>query len=299
MTPVTLTIGIFDSGIGGLAIAHEIKRQLPNSPIVYFADSAYNPYGELSESQLITRCISVVTTLIEEGCELIVVACNTATVNCIKILRERFAVQFVGVEPGLKPAVAAAEKPLISVMATSRTINSVHYQNVKTGFLSHSNIQDIPCIGLADYVESLNGTAYFDATILAPFVSKIITHNASFVVLGCTHYSLIKREIVSAFATRQFSTELIDTSVAVATQVHRLIIGDANNSSLPNCLSDVAQPSIMCKEDANLRAQDVFITSGELSKFEQQLLLWWPARDDNNRHCVRVICHPKSRNINQ
>lgn len=271
MSSETITIGVFDSGIGGLSIASEIKRLLPDSPIVYFADSAYNPYGELPESQLITRCIRVVTTLIEKGCELIVVACNTATVNCIKVLRERFSVSFVGVEPGLKPAVEAATTPKISVMATARTINSKHYQNVKTGFQSYSTIEDIPCIGLADYVESLNSASKFDSTILAPYVSKIIAQNTAYLVLGCTHYSLIKNEIVTALAKHHASVTIIDTSVAVAKQVRRLVTAESSGSS-------DAMLSVGAVKKAK-SIDDTFITSGELSRFEQQLGHWWSTPD--------------------
>ncbi|MDC2888502.1 hypothetical protein [Psychrosphaera algicola] len=156
-------------------------------------------------------------------------------------------------------------------MATARTINSKHYQNVKTGFQSYSTIEDIPCIGLADYVESLNSASKFDSTILAPYVSKIIAQNTAYLVLGCTHYSLIKNEIVTALAKHHASVTIIDTSVAVAKQVGRLVTAESSGSS-----------DSMLSVGAVKKAKgidDTFITSGELSRFEQQLGHWWSTPD--------------------
>src|SRR5438094_818658 len=98
------TVGVFDSGVGGLTVVAALHRLLPSLPIRYIADTAYFPYGERSPAEVEARAVALAEQLVDEGCALLVVACNTASSAALERLRERFVVPIVGMEPPLKPA---------------------------------------------------------------------------------------------------------------------------------------------------------------------------------------------------
>lgn len=254
-------IGVFDSGIGGLSIAAEIKHQLPDIPMVYLADSAHNPYGEMSVERLTARCFEITRQLISLGCRLIVVACNTATVNCIDALRQEFDVPFVGVEPGIKPALALSSVGSISVLATTKTLQSSHYCAAKLSYAPQSVINDVACSGLADDIERvadfdnrLDGQIKLTPSIIAPIVSRVVAHGADVVVLGCTHYGLVKSQLISLFNQYNYSPMIVDTASAVAKQVKRLTpIVDAPHEVI----------------------EDLFLTTGSIDLFKSQMRLFW------------------------
>ena len=115
-------IGVFDSGIGGLSVARHICARLPNEHLIYFADSANNPYGDKPESFIIGRSFRITEFLLSKGVKALVVACNTATASAIHLLRDHFKdLPIVGVEPGLKPASFKTVTSIVGVMATART----------------------------------------------------------------------------------------------------------------------------------------------------------------------------------
>ena len=116
-------IGVFDSGIGGTSILKEIVKLLPNEDYIYIADSANAPYGQKSADQIIELCKKNVDYLLAKDCKLIVVACNTATTNAIKVLRNTYKVPFIGIEPALKPAVLNTKNNIIGILATKGTLN--------------------------------------------------------------------------------------------------------------------------------------------------------------------------------
>lgn len=289
-----MKIGVFDSGIGGLSIAVEVKRLLPSNPILYFADSAFAPYGELSETELLDRCTTVVNKLVEHGCELIVVACNTATVNCINKLRAQFSIPFVGVEPGLKPAVSLATRG-VSLMATARTLKSFHHQSKKLDF--DIPIHDIACVGLADWIESLhqNQTSDLycliqsrsgenrDHSLLEHYLAQLTTHQSDVLVLGCTHYSLVKAAIGDFISANGLNVQILDTARAVASQVLRVSVERSNLAGEDHLLgqnaivrkngSDVEDKTIFtCVDDEPV--VDQFISSGNMINFVEQLNFW-------------------------
>ena len=207
-------IGVFDSGIGGLTTLEEIKNILPNEDFIFYADSKNNPYGEKTKEELCNITEDIVNTLIEYKVKIIVIACNTATTNCIEYLRNKFPnMIFVGTEPAIKVACDNNYKNTL-VMATPGTISSdrVH-ELVKKNKKRNEKIYLVPCDGLANAIET-NNKEKIDL-LLHENLDKYKDYNIDAIVLGCTHYPIIKDKIQKYFK----DATLIDGNIGVARQV--------------------------------------------------------------------------------
>jgi glutamate racemase len=220
-------IGIFDSGVGGLSVLRHIRAQLPDEHLMYFADSAFAPYGDKSEQVLTQRVLAIGAFLLAEGAKAIVVACNTATVAAIAALRAHYPdLPIVGVEPGLKPAAAASRNGIVGVLATERTLAGSKFLLLRDqiGAASGARFLLQPCFGLADQIEF--GTLDSSATdaLLVRFITPLLEAGADTLVLGCTHYPLVRaaiERVIDAATTRPIT--LIDTGDAVARHLARLL----------------------------------------------------------------------------
>ena len=125
-------IGIFDSGTGGLSVFREIRKLLPEDSYIYYSDNAHCPYGEKSREYIISRARSITDFLLEKGAEIIVVACNTATAAAISTLRSEYpGIQFIGMEPAIKPAVRKTQTGVVGVLATAGTLKADKYLNTR------------------------------------------------------------------------------------------------------------------------------------------------------------------------
>jgi len=218
-------VGVFDSGVGGLSVLAALRAELPHENFVYFADTAYAPYGERGDAYVIERSRAVVEHLLREhGIKALVVACNTATTAAIHLLRaDHPDLPIVGLEPGLKPAVASSRTGHISVLATRGTLASAKYANLRASFAGSADVRPVPCDGLVKAIEG------FDSDGIAALSERYMAEAGPFgdgpgevdtVVLGCTHYPLVKEELGKhAPATLRF----IDTGVPVAQQTRRLL----------------------------------------------------------------------------
>lgn len=232
-------VGVFDSGVGGLSVLAALRAELPHERFVYFADTAYAPYGERGDAYVIERSRAVVEHLLREhGIKALVVACNTATTAAIHLLRaEHPELPIVGLEPGLKPAVAASRTGHVSVMATRGTLASAKYAALRASFAGSADVRPVPCDGLVKAIEG------FDSAGIAALCERYMAEAGPFgdapgevdtVVLGCTHYPLVKDELRRhAPATLRF----IDTGVPVAQQTRRLLasagqLADSGSGSL-------------------------------------------------------------------
>ncbi len=211
-----MKISVFDSGIGGTTVLAEIKKLLPNEEYRYIADSKNCPYGEKSDQELNQIVTKNVEKLKKWGAQIIVIACNTATTRCISYLRQKYPeLTFVGTEPAIKLAANTDAKNIL-VLATPGTIasertKSLLKENQKTG----QNITLLACPGLADTIEKhYQGDHTPIRTKLAELLANA-PKTPDIIVLGCTHYSLIKEEIQDFFP----STKLIDGNLGVAHQV--------------------------------------------------------------------------------
>jgi glutamate racemase len=226
-SPNDAPVGIFDSGVGGLSVLRHIRAQLPNEHLLYFADSGFAPYGDKPERAVTERVLAVGTFLAEQGVKALVVACNTATVAAIKLLRERFPqMPIVGVEPGLKPGAAASRNGIVGVLATDRTLAGDKFLLLRDQIAGETKTRFLlqPCVGLADQIELGELDSDDTTAMLARYIVPLLAQGADTLVLGCTHYPLVRASIerVIAQATEREVT-LIDTGDAVARQLARLL----------------------------------------------------------------------------
>lgn len=211
-------IGIFDSGIGGLSIAHAIKSELPNENLIYFADQAFSPYGDKSQSIIKERAEFVVHYLISQGCKAVVVACNTATVNTISYLREIFSVPIIGVEPGIKPAALQSKTNAIGVLATERTISSDSFQLLKAKYATTVSIESIACPKFVTLVENFQHNSEEALAIAEHYIRPLLLKQCDQIILGCTHFSFLHSTISKVVRSK---ANIIDTALPVALEVKK------------------------------------------------------------------------------
>lgn len=190
-------IGVLDSGLGGISVLRELVKLMPGEDFIYYGDSANAPYGTRTPEEVIDLTKKDVEFLLERGAKAIVVACNTATSVAIKELRAAYeeVLPVIGIEPALKPAVKAKEHSKVVVMATPMTLSQTKFNSMMHIYEDDANIIKMPCPGLVEYIESgvLEGPvldAYLEKQF-APYDKAEIDA----VVLGCTHYPLI-REVI-------------------------------------------------------------------------------------------------------
>lgn len=206
-------IGIFDSGLGGLSICKEIVQIHPNESLIYLADSKNAPYGEKSKEKIIEFSIKNTELLLEMGCKLIVVACNTATTNAIKVLRDKYQVPFIGIEPATKPAALTTQTGVIGVLATKGTLKSDLFLTTSSKF-DHIDIIETEGKNLVRLIES--GRIKETQPLLKKYIQPMLDKGADNIVLGCTHYPFlipVIKEIIPENVT------IIDSGYAVAKQL--------------------------------------------------------------------------------
>ncbi|MBR3226281.1 MAG: glutamate racemase [Atopobiaceae bacterium] len=210
-------IGVFDSGVGGISVLGALVRELPNEDFVYFGDSANAPYGEKTTDEVRALSSRIVDGLVERGCKAIVIACNTATSAAAEVLRNRYStIPIVGVEPALKPAVLARRHGRVLVMATPMTVRLEKFQQLLGEWGGEAEVDSVPCAGLAARIEQGN----LDAPDLADQLQKLVgpyANRVDAVVLGCTHYPFIRRQIKNVVGDVPF----FDGAEGTARQLHR------------------------------------------------------------------------------
>jgi glutamate racemase len=180
-------IGLFDSGVGGLAVWEKLKDMMPGASTLYLADSAFAPYGEKSAADIVERSKRVVRTLIEHGARMVVVACNTATVNAIDALREEFPdTPIVGIEPAIKPAATASDA--IIVLGTKSTVSNPRYHALVDEYAAGKQVWNI---GAPELVHQVERGDLADTTNLSSILTQPVFEGASALVIGCTHFSFL------------------------------------------------------------------------------------------------------------
>jgi glutamate racemase len=194
-------IGVFDSGLGGLSVLAALVDTLPRADFVYFADSAHVPYGNKDETYIQARVLAIGAELIQSGCSLLVVACNTATATAVDALRQAHpGIPVVGIEPGIKPAAQSSITRRIGVLATEATAHSVRLKALIKKHAGDVEVLVEPCPGWATQVERLELDNIAD---IRQHVWPLLDRGVDRLVLGCTHYSFLipmLREAVDAHA---------------------------------------------------------------------------------------------------
>jgi glutamate racemase len=213
-------IGVFDSGLGGLSVLTAVAHALPRADLVYLADSAHVPYGDKSHDFITGRVLAIGRHLAASGCDLLVVACNTATTAAIQALRTDLPdVPVVGVEPGVKPAAQSSVARRIAVLATEATAQSRRLAQLIETHAAHAHVDVVPCPGWATHVETLQPDTQQFRREVAAKIEPLLTAGADRIVLGCTHYAFLAPIIAPLLQGR---AELVEVAAAVARQVQRL-----------------------------------------------------------------------------
>ena len=212
-------IGFFDSGIGGVTVLRECVKLAPNFEYIYYSDSINNPYGDKSKEKVLEIASNIVEYLISEGCYIIVIACNTASAICVEYLRNYYPnIIFIAIEPAIKCAYDNLEDNTL-IMATKGTMDSERFHNLYNKY-HRNNFYLKSCIGLANLIEHGNSNK------IKEYLKQNINEykgKVNSVVLGCTHYPLIKKEIKDVLGNVTF----YDGSIGVSKQLKKII--DSNN----------------------------------------------------------------------
>ena len=209
-------IGIFDSGIGGLSVFREIRKVLPEQSYIYYSDNAHCPYGEKSREYIIDRARTITRFLLGKGCEIIVVACNTATAAAISTLREEFPVKFIGMEPAIKPAAQATRTGVVGVLATAGTLKATKYIDTRARWAQNVSIVEHIGQGFVELVEKGITTGPEAETTVRTSLTPLLDAGADIIVLGCTHYPFLSDTIKKIASEVYPDIDIIDPAPAVA-----------------------------------------------------------------------------------
>lgn len=240
MSHRTHTVGVFDSGVGGLSVLRALLAELPHTRFVYVADRAFAPYGERSPADVQERSQRIVGQLREEhSLDAMVVACNTATALSIDALRHtHHDLPFVGVEPALKPAATLSATRCIGVMATRGTLTSERYRKLQErlehGSPAHRpHFLNQPCDGLADAIE--RGDSGQTVALCERYVEALRSQTPpearmDTLVLGCTHYPFAADVLQRLCGP---DVQLVETGIPVARRTREVLIAHEPRSQHP------------------------------------------------------------------
>ncbi len=213
-------VGIFDSGVGGLSVAREIRRALPAEDLLYVADTAYCPYGDRPVDEVRERALAVGHHLEDAGAKVVIVACNTATGAALELLREELRVPVIGLEPAVKTGVARTRNRRVGVMATAGTLRSERFARLIGAHGDGAQIIPQPCPGLVDLIEQ----GHLDGDVLAARVAALtrplVDAQVDTVVLGCTHYPFVEQALRHALGP---GVEIVDSGPAIARRLGQVL----------------------------------------------------------------------------
>ena len=209
-----LPIGVFDSGVGGISVLKHIRDLMPHENLIYVADSRHAPYGNQTPEFIQERSFWLVEFLLRQGVKALVVACNTATAAAVAGLRERYPdLTIIGMEPAVKPAVAATKTGVVGVLATSGTLKSAQFAALLEHYGQGVEVVTQACVGLVECVEKGALTSSSTNALLKQYVQPLLDAKADTIVLGCTHYPFV-RTLIEELVGKD--VVLIDTGAAVA-----------------------------------------------------------------------------------
>lgn len=251
-------IGFFDSGVGGLSVMKEVRRLLPAEDLVYFADSAYCPYGVKPVEFIRGRAFAISDFLIGLEVKLIVIASNTTSIAALDAVRGKYSVPVIGVEPAIKPAALATRNGRIGVIATGVTLAGERFDSLVQRFGDGLEIFPQPCPGLVEVVESGLWDNEETEAMVGGYLDKLLARGVDTIILGCTHYPFL-RPVVEKLAGS--GIKVIDSGEAVARQVARVL--DKNGLAA----------------DVKSEGRESFFTSGEPESVGPVMRLLWGKPD--------------------
>ncbi len=214
-------IGVYDSGVGGLSVLREIRRQLPHDDVIYFADQSHVPYGPRPLAEVRGFADGVTRFLTGRGVKLIVVACNTASAAALKVLRAAYpSLPFVGMEPAVKPAAEQSRSRVVGVLATPATFQGELFASAVERFAAGVTVipQTVP--GLVERIEAGDLDGPETRALIAHALEPLLLRGIDTLVLACTHYPFV---IPAITAIAGPGVRVIDPSPAIARQAVRLL----------------------------------------------------------------------------
>lgn len=213
-------IGIFDSGVGGTSIWRELNLLLPHENTIYLADSKNAPYGEKAKEEIIVLSKKNIDLLLNKDCKLIVVACNTATTNAIKILRDTYTIPIIGIEPAIKPAALQTKTKAIGILATKGTLSSELFHKTTDVFTNHIKVVEQVGVGLVQLIETGKMDSEEMTSLLKIYMKPMLDANVDYLVLGCTHYPYLMPQLLKILPKH---IKIIDSGEAVAKQTQTVL----------------------------------------------------------------------------
>ncbi len=213
-------IGFFDSGVGGTSIWREVVQLLPDESTIFLADSANAPYGEKSAAEIIQLSIKNTQKLVDFGCKMIVVPCNTATTNAISYLRNAFDLPIVGIEPALKPAALSSKNKAIGILATKGTLTSALFAKTSSIYASEIKVIEIVGTGLVELIEAGRIESPETRSLLETYLKPMIDAHVDYIVLGCSHYPYLTPVLQKLLPPE---VTVIDSGAAVARQIKAIL----------------------------------------------------------------------------
>jgi len=217
---MTRPIGVFDSGVGGLSVVRAVRHQLPDADVLFFADQAHVPYGPRSMEEVRRFSEGITRFLLDQDAAPIVVACNTASAAALRHLRQTFpGIDFVGMEPAVKPAAQTTTSKVVGVLATPATFQGELYASVVERFGRGVRLINQVVPGLVEQIEAGRLDSPDTERILAAALQPILTAGADTIVLACTHYPFVIPLIARLAGP---SITVIDPAPAIARQTARL-----------------------------------------------------------------------------
>ncbi|AXH99375.1 glutamate racemase [Sporosarcina sp. PTS2304] len=245
-------IGVIDSGVGGLTVVRELRKYLPDEPIVYIGDDARCPYGPRPAEEVLQFTMEMVESLAQMGVKMVVIACNTATAIALEEVQKRYDFPVIGViQPGARAAVKASLTGEIAVLGTMGTVNSKAYDHAIQRLQPQATIYSLACPGFVPIVESgayrsLQARMIVDQTLQSLQASSFDT-----VILGCTHYPLLQEHIEDHFLHNK---QIISSAVETVVDIERIL-------TEKHILSAAA-------------TEPIFYTTGSIEKFQSIVEDW-------------------------
>lgn len=215
-------VGVFDSGIGGLSVVKAIERAMPDAEVLFRSDRAHMPYGDKSPQEVLGYVLPILEEMEQQGCQVIVIACNTVTTTHIKELRQRIKVPLVGIEPMVKPAAEQTKTGVVAVCATPATLASERYTWLKETYAQGVKVLEPDCSRWAYMIEHNQ----VNEAKLGEQINDVCQQGADVIVLGCTHYHWIEKLIKRLVHDR---AAVIQPEEAVVAQLKRVIQEAANS----------------------------------------------------------------------
>jgi glutamate racemase len=257
-------IGVFDSGVGGLSVVRALWKELPGTELLYLADQAHVPYGSRPLEEVRQFSVAISKFLLDQGAQIIVVACNTASAAALHYLRQQFpSTPFVGMEPAIKPAAEQTRSARVGVLATPATFQGALYASVVERFANGVQLFQDTCPGLVNQIEVGELDTPATRQILKKAIQPMLAEGIDTIVLGCTHYPFVIPLIQQISGP---NIRVIDPAPAIARQARRI-------------MESMLQPQDSNDQEINHPQITRLLTSGDPDKMEKLLpeLLGWSA----------------------